>query len=112
MSPRVAVVGGGLSGLLAARALSPDHDVILLEAGPSLGGAIGVVRLAGVLTDSGVESFAVARPEARLLIDELQLGEAEFRQLPGILRPDLVQHAAHPGRLLEAHVAEIGRAHV
>ena len=75
MSPRVAVVGGGLSGLLAARALSPDHDVILCEAGPSLGGAIGVVRLAGVLTDSGAESFAVARPEARLLIDELHLGD-------------------------------------
>ena len=75
MSPRVAVVGGGLSGLLAARALSPDHEVTLFEAGPALGGAIGVVRLAGVLTDSGAESFAVARPEARLLIDELQLGD-------------------------------------
>ena len=35
---RIAVIGGGISGLGAAHMLSPDHDVTLIEAEPRLGG--------------------------------------------------------------------------
>lgn len=36
--PRVAVVGSGISGLTAARALEPDFDVTVFEAGDYVGG--------------------------------------------------------------------------
>ena len=35
---RIAIVGGGISGLSAAYYLAPDHDVTLFEAAPRLGG--------------------------------------------------------------------------
>ena len=35
---RIAIVGGGISGLSAAYYLSPNHDVTLFEAAPRLGG--------------------------------------------------------------------------
>ncbi|WP_306007211.1 NAD(P)/FAD-dependent oxidoreductase [Aquicoccus porphyridii] len=35
---RIAIVGGGISGLAAAYRLTPQHDVTLYEAAPSLGG--------------------------------------------------------------------------
>ncbi|MFZ9134118.1 MAG: FAD-dependent oxidoreductase, partial [Gemmobacter sp.] len=35
---RIAVIGGGISGMAAARLLSADHAVTLLEAEPRLGG--------------------------------------------------------------------------
>ena len=35
---RIAVVGGGISGMLAARLLSDEHEVHLFEAGDYVGG--------------------------------------------------------------------------
>ncbi|EAQ03199.1 Putative cyclopropane/cyclopropene fatty acid synthesis protein, flavin amine oxidase [Pseudooceanicola batsensis HTCC2597] len=52
---RIAVVGGGISGLGAARLLSRNHDVTLVEAAPRLGGHARTV-LAGKRGDQPVDT--------------------------------------------------------
>jgi oxygen-dependent protoporphyrinogen oxidase len=70
----VVVVGGGISGLAAARRLSLSGlSVLLLEGSPRLGGKISGVRLGDLQVDGGAESVLVRRPEAPALIDELGL---------------------------------------
>lgn len=68
----VAVVGGGISGLAAARRLSAAGlSVLLLEGSPRLGGKIAAVRLGELSVDGGAESVLVRRPEATALIGVL-----------------------------------------
>ena len=40
---RIAVVGTGISGLVCAHLLDPDHDVTVYEAGPYVGGHTNTV---------------------------------------------------------------------
>ena len=61
---RVAVLGGGLSGLAAAHRLielsNRDQrplDLVLFEAGARLGGVIGTRRIAGYRAETGADSF-------------------------------------------------------
>lgn len=52
----VLVVGGGLSGLTAAREIikrSPNTKVIVLEAGPEVGGRTRSIKLEGCTFDEG-----------------------------------------------------------
>lgn len=42
---RIAIVGGGISGLVCARLLSREHEVTVLEAGDSLGGHTRTIRV-------------------------------------------------------------------
>lgn len=66
-APRVAIVGGGITGLAAAwflRQADPDLDLVVLEASPALGGKLRRAELAGVGIDVGAESFLARRPEA------------------------------------------------
>lgn len=57
--PHVAVVGGGITGLVAAFRLSQAEgvDVTLLEAGPGVGGKIKTVSLDGARVELGPDSF-------------------------------------------------------
>ncbi|MDQ3901374.1 MAG: protoporphyrinogen oxidase, partial [Actinomycetota bacterium] len=78
MSPaRVAVVGGGISGLTAAyrlrTLLGPAAEIVLIEGSRRLGGALRTVELGGLPLDVGAEAFLMRRPEAVGLIDELGL---------------------------------------
>ena len=76
MSPRVAVVGGGVSGLAAAhrlRTLLPAAAIVVLEQRDRLGGVLRTVDLAGVPYDVGAEAFLARRPEVPALLDELGL---------------------------------------
>lgn len=51
---RIAVVGGGMAGLFAARALrSRGAEVVLFEAAPKLGGKVGTVRDGGFVAEEG-----------------------------------------------------------
>ena len=55
---RVALIGGGLSGLTAAMLLEQQgvHDVVLFEARPTLGGRILSVDAAGAVVDASPNS--------------------------------------------------------
>jgi protoporphyrinogen/coproporphyrinogen III oxidase len=74
---RVAVVGGGLSGLAAAHrlrtVLGGSATVTVLEQGDRLGGKVHTVDLAGQRYDVGAEAYLNRRPEVADLIGELGL---------------------------------------
>jgi len=71
---RTVVVGGGLAGLLAARsAARAGRSVLLLEAGPVLGGAIAAGQVAGVPLSTGAEAYSVAGGHVDALLEELGL---------------------------------------
>lgn len=89
---RIAVIGGGLTGLAAAHRLgelSRDArrpvDVHLFEASDRLGGLVGTVERDGYLIDTGADSFITNKPGALELCrrigleDRLQPTEARFR---------------------------------
>ncbi|HEY2983940.1 MAG TPA: protoporphyrinogen oxidase [Jatrophihabitantaceae bacterium] len=60
---RVVVIGGGISGLAAAWALSDRADVLVLEASPQVGGKLRVDEVAGLPVDVGAEAMLARRPE-------------------------------------------------
>lgn len=78
---RVAVIGGGMSGLAAAhrlleRSRSADGcalDLILLEAGARTGGVIRTEQREGFLLESGPDSFISEKPEAIRLAERIGL---------------------------------------
>jgi oxygen-dependent protoporphyrinogen oxidase len=75
----VVVVGGGISGLVAALELAeraPELDVVVVEAAPQLGGVITTRAVGGRTTDVGPDSLAWRRPEASALIKRLGLEDA------------------------------------
>ncbi len=75
--PVVAVVGGGITGLTAARRLAQEGlRVILLEGADRLGGQVHTLDLAGRRVDVGAEALHLAAPSARGFVDELGLGES------------------------------------
>lgn len=68
----VAVVGGGISGLAAAARLAAeraDLQVIVLEAGPRVGGKLRRVEVGGAWIDVGAESLLAMRPEGLAVVD-------------------------------------------
>ena len=56
---RIVVVGAGLSGLAAARALRHDHDVTVLDKGRSVGGRLATRRIGDAVLDHGAQFFTV-----------------------------------------------------
>jgi oxygen-dependent protoporphyrinogen oxidase len=79
---RFAVVGGGVSGLAAARRLwqlgqehKVDVEVTLLEAGPQVGGRVAAESFAGVRLDLGAESLLARSPATWELLSALGLAE-------------------------------------
>jgi predicted NAD/FAD-binding protein len=52
---RIAIIGGGISGLAAAYLLSPDHTITVYEAAPKLGGHARTV-VAGIRGDQTVDT--------------------------------------------------------
>lgn len=70
---RVAVVGGGISGLAAAWELSADPhlDVTVLEASDRPGGKIHTSAFAGRMVDEGADAFLRRVPDALTLCAEV-----------------------------------------
>jgi oxygen-dependent protoporphyrinogen oxidase len=90
---RVAVIGGGLSGLAAAHRLQEfcardqrPLDLVVFEAGPRLGGIVGTRTIDGYRVETGADSFITNKPWAvdlcrRLGIeDRLIPTDARFRR--------------------------------
>ena len=75
MTTRVAVIGGGITGLAAAWELSadPDVEITVLEAGPRWGGKIHTSKFAGMPVDEGADAFLRRVPEGLTLAGELAL---------------------------------------
>src|SRR5579883_156710 len=74
--PRLAVVGGGITGLTAAQvAARAGWQVTLLEAGSQTGGKLALGGVAGVQVDLGAESILARRPEGTGLAEEVGLAE-------------------------------------
>lgn len=101
---RVAVIGGGISGMVAARALAGASvaaladisggisadisggiegiEVDLFEASSRLGGKLHSVKFGGTYVDVGPDSFLARRPEAVKLCGEL--GISDDLEAPGV----------------------------
>ncbi|MDQ1055394.1 oxygen-dependent protoporphyrinogen oxidase [Arthrobacter sp. SORGH_AS 212] len=78
------VVGGGISGLLAARELSAaGYRVTVLEESGAWGGCVGSHTVAGINLDSGAESFATRSDAVASLAAELALGTNIVQPRPG-----------------------------
>jgi len=81
---KVAIIGGGISGLTAAYRLSQSElarkgqlEIHVYEASPRFGGVIQTERQKGLLMERGPDSFITAKPAALELCKELGL-EGQF----------------------------------
>jgi oxygen-dependent protoporphyrinogen oxidase len=97
---RVAIVGGGIAGLAAARRLeqlSPEAGVVLLEREPILGGKIVTERTAGFVIEAGPDSFLSRKERGPGLCEELGLGGELVGRRPESPRTYVRRHGAlHP----------------
>ncbi|HEU4988203.1 MAG TPA: protoporphyrinogen oxidase [Gemmatimonadaceae bacterium] len=78
MTVRVAIIGGGISGLTALEHLTreaPAAQVTLLEASPRLGGHIRTERSGEFLMEAGPDVILAAKPAAVDLAKRVGLGE-------------------------------------
>ncbi|MGH9324075.1 MAG: protoporphyrinogen oxidase [Vicinamibacteria bacterium] len=92
----VLVIGGGIAGLTVAYALGRRGvDVLLVEAEDRLGGLISTSSRDGFLLDGGPDAFLAAKPHARLLCEELGLGDELIPTNPDRRRV----YVLHQGRL-------------
>ena len=77
MNVPYAVVGGGISGLVAAYRLrvaaGPDATITVFDPADRLGGVLRTERIGGQPLDVGAEAFVARRPEVPALLAELGL---------------------------------------
>lgn len=82
MSATYCVVGGGISGLVAAYRLriaaGPDASITLFDPADRLGGVLRTERIGGQLVDVGAEAFVARRPEVSALLAELGLADRKI----------------------------------
>jgi oxygen-dependent protoporphyrinogen oxidase len=78
---RIAIVGGGISGLSAAFALEKQKgrgaglEYIIFESSPRFGGVIRTERVGDCVVEAGPDSFLTEKPWAADLCRELGLGD-------------------------------------
>jgi len=76
------VVGGGISGLVAAyrlrMAAGPDASITVFDPADRLGGVLRTERIGGQSVDVGAEAFVARRPEVPALLAELGLANRQL----------------------------------
>lgn len=81
---RIAVVGAGVTGLVAARRLAErGFDVTVFEAGDRVGGQVRTEQVLGLPVDVGAEALHIAGPAMAGLQRELELEDEQVESLPG-----------------------------
>jgi len=81
----VAVIGGGVSGLMCARTLSRQGaQVTLFETSEKIGGQIKNVFIQGQFIDVGAEAIHLSAPGMQALLEELGLSESLIHSNPGM----------------------------
>ena len=99
---RIAVIGGGVSGLAAAYTLARARQAgapieeMLIEASPWLGGVVRTEVVDGFLVEAGPDSFLAEKPQAAAMARELGLGD----DLMGSNDHARRTYILHRGRLL------------
>lgn len=82
---KVAVVGGGIAGLAAARrleAIVPSASVLLVERDAVLGGKIRTAHVGGFLVEAAPDSFLARKERGVGLCEELGLGDELIGRKP------------------------------
>jgi protoporphyrinogen/coproporphyrinogen III oxidase len=99
---RIAIIGGGISGLSAAFALEKSRkdgaplEYVLYESSPRLGGVLTTEHVDGCLIEAGPDSFLTEKPWATDLCREIGLGD----QLIGSNDADRKTYILVKGRLV------------
>src|SRR5579863_9419292 len=98
---RIAIVGGGISGLSAAFALEPHRRAgaltyTLYESSPNLGGVLRTEHIDGCIVEAGPDSFISEKPWAADLCRAVGLGD----QLIGSNDADRITYILVHGRLI------------
>jgi oxygen-dependent protoporphyrinogen oxidase len=100
---RIAIVGGGISGLSAAFALEEHRrkgvavEYVLYESSPRLGGVLRTEQIDGCIVEAGPDSFITEKPWATELCRALGLGD----QLIGSNDADRKTYILVGGKLVE-----------
>ena len=77
---RIAIVGGGVSGLVVAASLAERHEITLFEAGAELGGHVCTVDVGGIAVDTGFIVYNRENyPEFSKLLDRLEVATKPTR---------------------------------
>ena len=82
---KVAVVGGGIAGLAAARRLetvAPDAEIVLIESDVVLGGKLRTEHVDGFVIEAAPDSFLSRKERGVGLVQELGLGEELIARRP------------------------------
>ena len=99
---RIAIVGGGISGLAAAfqieeqRRAGTDVEYVLYEASPRLGGVLQTEQIDGCVVEAGPDSFVSEKPWAADLCRAVGIGD----QLIGSNDADRKTYILTRGRLV------------
>jgi len=99
---RIAIIGGGISGLAAAFALEEPRragavEYVLYESSPHLGGVLRTEQIQGCIVEAGPDSFITEKPWAADLCRSLGLGG----ELIGSNDADRKTYILVGGRLIE-----------
>ena len=82
---KVAVAGGGIAGLAAARrleAVAPDAEIVLIESDVVLGGKLRTEHVDGFVIEAAPDSFLSRKERGVGLVQELGLGEELIARRP------------------------------
>src|SRR5271165_6395623 len=100
---RIAIIGGGISGLAAAYTIDEKRrsgtpvEYVLYESSPRLGGVLVTDRVDGCLVEAGPDSFLTEKPWAADLCGKIGLGD----QLIGSNDAERKTYIVARGKLVE-----------